>query len=315
MEGIHIISPGFLTTVQDLGRFGYQQFGMSPSGAMDPFSLQLANILVGNARDEACFEMTFVGPEIEFSKQAVIALAGAEMNAEINGTPLSLHQSLKLEPGDVLRFGALKKGCRCYLAIRGGIHVEPVLGSKSTYLKAKIGGVNGRALKQGDSLALGAKVSTNPIYKKMLVETCQIRDVNTIHILPGPEANHLSQNGIRTFLTGMYQISAAADRMGYRLDGFPLERKENTEIISSGISLGTIQLPADGKPIILMADRQTTGGYPRIANVILADIPLLAQLKPGDKIRFKEVTMEIAAEKLKKQQQILEKVRAIRLKA
>jgi antagonist of KipI len=290
MSAIIIKSAGLLTTVQDCGRYGYQRFGMSVAGAMDVFSLQLANILVGNRYNDACFETTLIGPEIEFT-----STRGADMSPCINGKAISLYKTIEVRPGDQLSFEALRSGCRSYIAFAGGIQVPKVMGSSSTYLRAKVGGFEGRPVKVGDVLNLGpipAKIQIKEI-KKALIPNYNL--TQTIRIIPGPEVNHFGIDGITNFLTSEFAVTDQSDRMGFRLSGPKIEHQtERADIISAGISFGTIQVPGNGQPIILMADRQTTGGYSRIANVISVDFTLLAQLKPGDIINFSEVKLDIA---------------------
>jgi len=290
MAKIRIIKAGLQTTVQDNGRWGFQQYGMPVAGAMDINSLHLANKLVNNDLNEACLEATIDGPTIEFEAETYISICGANMQAQINTTSVEMYKTLYVKQGDILSFKGLIRGCRVYIAFAGGIRVPKVMGSKSTYLRGKLGGFNGRELKSGDEIEIGTnnineiKVATNdeiPVFK----------DSFTARIIAGPEAEYFSLKGLETFLYAEYTLSQQCDRMGYRLAGEKIEHKSKVEIISSGIAFGTIQVPSHGEPIIMMADRQTTGGYPRIACVISEDLPYLAQLKPGDKLRFKEVKL------------------------
>jgi antagonist of KipI len=297
MPGIIIESPGLLTTVQDQGRFGYQRYGMPVSGAMDTFSLHLANALVGNKANEACLETTFTGPEIVFKDPGVIAITGADMNPIKNGKPVLLYKTIEVNRGDRLSFTGLRNGCRSYIAFAGGINVPVVMGSRSTYLRGKIGGHEGRSLKAGDELILGeatGKVKLKEIPREKIP---RYRSSQTIQIIPGPEVRRFELEGIRHFLTCEYKVTDQSDRMGYRLFGREIEQLlAKADIISAGVTFGTVQIPGNGQPIILMADRQTTGGYTRIANAISFDLTLLAQLKPGDRIRFREISLEKAQE-------------------
>ena len=305
MSVIIIESAGLLTTVQDSGRYGYQRYGMPVAGAMDTFSLQLANMLVGNQHDDACLETTLTGPEIIFVKPGVIAITGADMSPCKNGKPIPLYKTIEVKSGDRLSFKKLKNGCRSYIAFAGGINVPLVMGSRSTYLRAKIGGFEGRALKAGDELPLGetaGKIRIKEIPKEMIP---RYQSTQTIQIIPGPEVKRFKLDGIRHFLTSEYMVTDQSDRMGYRLSGNEImQQSGNADIISAGISPGTIQIPGNGQPIILMADRQTTGGYARIANVISVDLTLIAQLKPGDRIRFREISLEKAQELFKARKKI-----------
>jgi antagonist of KipI len=295
MASIIIQSAGMLTTVQDQGRFGYQRYGMPVSGAMDIFSYKLANLLVGNNAQEACLETTITGPEILFTDKGAVAICGADMEPLKNGMPVSMNKTIEIKSGDRLSFRGLKSGCRCYIAFAGGINVPTVMGSRSTYLRAKIGGPGGRALKAGDELPLGVsekRIRILEIPGKLLLP---YKSSQTVRICPGPEINRFGPEGIQQLLTSEYVVTDRSDRMGYRLAGNLIKHKSLTaDIISAGISAGTIQIPGDGQPVILMADRQTTGGYSRIANVISADLTLVAQMIPGNHIRFSEISIEEA---------------------
>jgi len=297
MRVIIIESAGLLTTIQDNGRFGYQRYGMPVSGAMDTFSLHLANALVGNKRDEACLETTLTGPDIVFKDSGAIAVTGADMNPFINGIPVLQYRTIEVKSGDRLSFGGLKNGFRSYIAFAGGIKVPVVMGSRSTYLRANLGGYDGRALKAGDELPLG-DVTGKIIMKEISREKIpHYRSSQTVQIIPGPEVKLFELEGIRNFLTSEYKVTDQSDRMGYRLLGREIGHlSAKADIISAGVSFGTIQIPGNGQPIILMADRQTTGGYTRIANIVSVDLTLLAQLKPGDRIRFREISLENAQE-------------------
>jgi antagonist of KipI len=296
MEGITILKPGLLTTIQDKGRIGYQQFGMPVAGAMDELSMRLANILVGNDEFEACIEATMLGPEIQFDREAVIAVTGGAVTPKINGTDTVMWRSLKINKGDILSFGALRSGCRYYIAAAGGFSVPEVMGSKSTYIRGGIGGYEGRALKKGDKISLSG-LSTNSSLIGRTIPQSEILSYckeYTIRVILGPQEDHFTKESVDTFLSSEYSITKDADRMGYRLSGPKLEHTNGADIISDGIALGAIQVPGHGMPIIMMADRQTTGGYPKIATVISTDINILGQAKPGDKLRFMAVSIEEA---------------------
>jgi len=309
MATVIVHTAGLLTTVQDRGRYGYQRYGMPVSGAMDVFSLELANLLVGNDPGDACLEATISGPELEFTGETWIAITGADMDPHLNSQGIHMNTAINVRPGDRLVFRGLRSGCRSYIAFAGGIAVPPVMGSRSTYLRAGIGGFQGRALMPGDELPLGELESLSPpgrlsngsaIRKPRLKKLPEVlipeyKHEQTIRIISGPEAHYFEIQGLRSFLSTEYTVTAQSDRMGYRLSGEPIKHKGGmTNIISAGISLGTVQVPGDGQPIILMADCQTSGGYARIANVIAADLTLIAQMRPADKIRFKETTLDIA---------------------
>lgn len=291
MSKISVIKPGLLTTVQDLGRLGFQQYGMPVSGAMDTKSLKLANLLVGNNKGEAVLEATLTGPVIEFEADSYIAVCGANMQPKINNTPVEMYRTTPVKAGDKLSFSNLINGFRTYIAFAGGIEVPIVMNSKSTYLPAKIGGFKGRQIMANDVLEIGEKnkdINIKHVPQNLIPE---FKESITARVIAGPENYYFSIKGIETFIGSEFELSDQCDRMGYRLTGHKIEHKIAADIISSGVTFGTIQIPAHGNPIILMADRQTTGGYPRIANVISDDLPYLAQLKPGDKIRFKEAKL------------------------
>jgi antagonist of KipI len=299
MPSVIIHSAGLLTTVQDAGRYGYQRYGMPVSGAMDIFSYEVANLLVGNDPGAACLEATIAGPEIVFTDETYVAVTGADMGPYINGKSIQLNTAVIVKQGDKLGFTGLKNGCRSYIAFAGGIDFPLVMGSRSTYLRACIGGLEGRALRDGDELPLGeakGKIRISSIPGNLIPE---YKHSQIIRIVSGPEAQCFETEGLRNFLTTEYQVTAQSDRMGYRLSGEMIIHKEGKSgIISAGISAGTVQVPGNGQPIVLMADRQTSGGYSRIANVITVDLTLLAQMKPGDTLRFKELTLDRARQLL-----------------
>lgn len=308
MAQIKVIQPGLLTTLQDAGRSKYQHLGMPVAGAMDLYALQLANYLVDNPRYEACLEMTIFGSILEFQTDTRIAITGGFPQISVNGQKKKSYRTLKIKSGDVLEIGQVEMGARCYLAVAGGFDVPVVMGSKSTYLNGKIGGFEGRPLGAEDILPifdLDRKIKKRKIKKQHIPlweEETEIRFVS------GPEKDKLNMEGIKTFLTTPYTVSSSSDRMGFRLNGEPLKHTdENIDIISSAIMFGTIQVPKYGLPIIMMADHQTTGGYARVANVISADFHKLAQLKPGDKIYFKEVDLAMAHKVLKYHNDVIDK--------
>ena len=297
MSEIVLHSPGFLTTVQDTGRYGYQRYGMPVSGAMDVFSLQLANALAGNNINAACLESTLNGPEILFTTSGIIAVTGADMSPCKNGFPFPMNRTIPVKKGDVLSFGDLITGCRSYIAFGGGIEVPSVMGSRSTYMRSKTGGIDGRPLLAGDRLRIGEALSS-PLRKHFSAEELpQYKPEQEIRIVRGPEADMFDPESLGRLLNSDYTVTANSDRMGYRLSGPALKTiTGKADLISAGISFGTIQVPGDGQPVILMADRPTTGGYNRIACVAGVDLTLVAQMKPGDRIRFREVTLKEASD-------------------
>jgi antagonist of KipI len=306
-----VIKPGLFTTFQDLGRTGYQQYGMVVAGAMDEYALQIANLLVGNARNEAALEITMIGPMLRALEDTVIAICGGNLSLTVNGESAPMWKSFLVKKGDVLAFGRPIEGARAYMSVAGGFDIPVVMGSKSTYLKAKIGGLDGRAL-QIDDVLYGMETTRAtagralhfeeiPTYKKEI----------TVRVCLGPHHHAFSESSIETFFSSIYEVTPQSDRMGYRLKGPALEHIETADIISEAIPLGGIQVPANGEPIILMADRQTTGGYTRIATVISIDIPLLAQALPGCSVRFIAVSVEEAQRLYRERERflrVLEKV-------
>ncbi len=297
MGQIKIVNAGLMTTVQDLGRYGYQQYGMSVSGAMDHAAAMQANILVGNDDGEGLLEVTIMGPAIEFLSPAVFAVTGGDLQPTINGDSVQLNKSISANAGDRLAFKGLKKGCRSYVAFAGGIDVPVVMGSKSTFIKANLGGFEGRALKPGDILSIGnPKAFMSDLAGRCLNEDFYDygSDIIELRVVLGPQDDAFTSEGIETLFSSIYTASNNCDRMGYTLEGDKIQHKEGADIISDGISMGAIQVPSKGNPIIMMADRQTTGGYTKIGNVITVDLPKIAQAKPGDKIKFKKTTIEEA---------------------
>lgn len=310
MSSITIINPGLLTTIQDFGRIGYQQYGVPVAGAMDRFSLQLANILVGNDRYEAALEITMMGSTIEFNIDLAITITGVDLFPTVNGKKVEMYKTIYVNKGDVLKFSSIKNGCRAYLAVAGGFKVPEVMGSKSTYLRGKIGGLEGRKLKKGDVLSVNIDGNCKYFGVRKIPEHLipEYKNEVTVRVILGPEQEYFTEEGIDTFLSSEYILTNKCDRMGYRLEGPKIEHKEGADIISTGMNFGAIQVPGHGQPIIMMADRQTTGGYTKIANVITVDIPYLAQLKPGDKVRFKKVTIQEAHNLIKQQEDELLKL-------
>lgn len=294
MTSVRVVKPGLLTTLQDAGRFGYQDRGISPSGVMDHLAMKHANLLVGNAPGEVVMEMTLMSGTFAFEGDALIALAGAEMDFKINDRPVERYRTLYLNAGDVLSGGFASAGARAYLAIRGGFAVPEVLGSKSTFLRAAIGGFEGRAIRQGD--ALGIHRLHDWIQERVLPADLiePIYSDRKVRFVLGDEADAFTKEGQRTFLTSVYTVGNDSDRMGYRLSGAKIQHVSTGDILSGPIQFGSIQVPGNGQPIIMMADRQTTGGYTKIGQVIQMDLPYLAQRKPGDRVAFEVIRPEEA---------------------
>ncbi len=319
---LRIVRPGLLTTVQDRGRHGLQHIGVAPCGAMDPVALELANGLVGNRADAAALEITLLGPEIAFESDALVALCGAEMDARLGGmpmpaggAPMPANRPVFVEKGTLLSTRRATLGSRAYLAVAGGIALPPVLGSRSTYLPAKFGGLEGRQLRAGDILpliqdssALAFKRYKNLNLKKETREgvrtvgwsapalTLPVREPIVIHAMEGRHHALFDAAARRAFFEAIWKVTPDSNRMGFRLAGPVLARTQVGEILSEPACLGTVQVPANGLPIALMADHQTTGGYPKIAEIAAADVPRLAQLAPGGTVQFARCTLEQAGE-------------------
>jgi len=312
MGKININKPGLLTLIQDSGRYGYQQYGVPVSGVMDRFSYKIANLLVSNKEDEAVLEVTILGPEIEFLDDSLIAITGGDLSPDINGEPILMWESIYVKKGDILSFKRPKTGCRSYISFYDGINVKKVMGSRSTYVKAKIGGLNGTALKTGDVLNIGnlKKDKMSISYKK--VQDKYIPKYNReieVRVILGPQEDYFTSQGIEKFLNTPYKVTNECDRMGYRLEGEVIKHTNGADIISDGINFGAIQVPSHGNPIIMMADRQTAGGYTKIANVISVDLCKVAQSKPGDTIKFKKVTVQQAQKLLREEKELIEKIK------
>lgn len=312
MAFMNVINPGMYTTLQDLGRTGYQQYGMPLSGSMDAFAHRVANLLVDNAVDEAVLEMTILGGTFEFEQEAVIAITGADMNPMLNGeTVVGMWRTLMIRKGDRLQFGASRSGCRCYLAVAGGVDIPKVLGSKSTYVRGHLGGFEGRPLKKGDTLPLNTLPSEAWHLKGRFVKAACIPAYDSdleLRVILGPQDDAFTRQGIADFFSATYKVSNEFDRMGYRLEGKKVEHLESADIISDGIVKGAVQIPGHGNPIIMLADCQTTGGYTKIAHVISTDLPKIAQAKAGDQIRFKAVDIQEAHEILRQQEVMLKEI-------
>ena len=286
---ILVLQPGWFTTVQDTGRFGYQQYGVSASGAMDRRSYIVANRLVGNRDGEAALELTLKGPELLFENDSVIALTGADLTPLVDGKAVPVWTSMLVHAGGRLTFGARRAGGRSYLAIAGGIDVPMVMGSRSTHIASQIGGVKGRVLAAGDMLVCRTPSSRqHQMINRLLPE--QLRPVyspvTTIRILRGPQQSSFLDQALEVLTSNSYRLSSQSDRMGYRLEGPRLVHAGVKQWISDGTAMGALQVPPDERPILLMADRQPTGGYPKIGVVISADLHLVGQLMPGDTMNF-----------------------------
>lgn len=314
-----IEKPGLLTTIQDLGRTGYKQYGIIASGAMDQTAHRIANMLVLNPEETETVEITMGGPVIRFQEKAVIAMTGGHFSPAVNGQPVKMYRPLLVDDGDVLSFGHPKNGLRCYLAVHGGFSIENVMHSKSTYLRAGIGGYKGRALEKGDEIQLKAAKPirwTGPM--KWSAESFRLHDGGTrknVRVLPGLDYDAFTEESRAALIKKEFIVKPESDRMGYRLEGERLSLKKQTEFISEAVSFGTIQVPADGQPIILMADSQTLGGYAKIAQVATVDQAVVAQAKPGDRLTFEMISLKEAQRLLLEQERELKILkRAIQMK-
>ncbi len=302
---IRVLRPGLLMTVQDLGRHGHQHVGLCPGGAMDPISLMLANALVGNEAGAAALEITVLGPDLEFKRETLVALMGAEFEAD-----LPLNRPVLVARNSPISISRAARGARGYLAVAGGIALPEVLGSRSTYLPGAFGGLEGRVLKRGDVLPLAenAEQLSRERYEQLKNKrgasvrwsvppfTVPDREPIVLHAIDGEHFADFDANMQRVFYDTVWRVTPDSNRMGYRLAGPPLARAKTDEILSGPTTLGSVQVPANGVPIALMADHQTTGGYPRIAEIASADVPRLAQIAPGGTVHFARCGLDMAAE-------------------
>jgi antagonist of KipI len=307
---------GFLTSVQDPGRTGFRQFGVSTSGALDSFALRVANLLVGNDEGAAGLEITLGGLQLRFEDERIVAWCGGEFDVQIGSRALPAGHVAHLQAGDELKFGRAQIGCRCWLAISGGIDVPVVLGSRSTDLRASFGGLEGRALRDGEVVLLGPPPGSSP------PATGEISSWTAPHDWVSPASRHPSLRFVRAvdwsrfddvtiqrFTNHEFSVSPDSDRMGVRLDGSELKREDETDLISEAVAPGTIQVPPSGKPILLLGDCQTIGGYPKLAHVITVDLGIAAQLRAGDGVRFSEVSLQDAHRLLVERERDLERFR------
>ena len=295
MTGFEVLAPGLLTSVQDQGRYGRQRVGMSPAGAMDSHSLALANLLAGNPIGAGGLECTFLGPTLRFEVPNTIALTGADMSPTLDGAPLPMGQAVAVAAGSVLQLRGAKNGCRSYIAFHGGLDLPLLDGSQSTLLRSGIGGFEGRKLAAGDRIGF---LSPDPCLPNLplrrLSRPQHFEKEITVRVVPGPQDDRFTRAGLDTFFGSAFKVSARCDRMASRLEGPRVEHLTDANIPSDGIPLGAVQIPGDGQPIIMMSEHQGSGGYTKIATLISADIPLVAQCPPGGSIRFAPVSVEQA---------------------
>ena len=304
MRQLIVIRPGMLTTIQDLGRWGRQASGVPVAGPMDMYSHILANRLVGNDDGAAALEVTLIGPELAAESDVVCAVTGAAFTVTVDDVPVPLHEAFIMRPGSRLRFGRRAAGARATLAVAGGIAVEPQGGSRATSLIGRMGPFGGRPLAAGDVLPLGSAGNGNvrPSGPPLDVPAGGAK----LRAVRGPHESMFTAAGYETLFGGRFLVTSNSNRMGYRLEGPPLQHADKADILSDATPIGSIQVPASGQPILLMADRQTTGGYPRIATVATADLPLAGQLAPGDWIEFAPCSREDAIAALRRMHARLE---------
>ncbi len=314
-DALRVLSPGLWTTVQDLGRPGYQRFGVPVGGALDSFALEAANRLVGNEPGAAGLELTWLGPHLLVLADTLIAVTGAEMPIEINGRTAPSWQALTVRKGDEIRFFPPRRGCRADLAMRGGIAVPPVMGSRATYVRGGVGGLQGRPLRQGDVLAAYRSVDDAPSDMRArdglrLPEGLRRFGLpQPVRIVAGPQADAFSSLAMRRLVGASFWVSSQSDRMGCRLAGPRLPyRDAATHHLTDGNAPGSIQVPGDGRPIVLLADRQTSGGYPKIATVISADLDFLAQAWAGERVTFRLVDVAEAHRLRRQRRELLDAV-------
>lgn len=311
---IQVISPGLMTTIQDNGRTGYQKHGIIASGVMDRYSFRIANILLDNNENEAVLEITFMGPTLAFQTDTLIAITGGDLSPTINGEAVPMWRPVLVEKDSVLSFGMMKAGARAYIAVAGGFDIPVVMGSKSTYMRAGLGGFKGRALMKEDVVPiLQTKEQLDKFKTQLNREAEQGSFVTTawffasthipsigeniaVRVTRGNQMQHFTDESIQDFFSKPYTVTPESDRMGYRLAGEAVKLTAPLEMISEAVSFGTIQAPPDGKPIILLADRQTAGGYPKFAQVTIVDLAVIAQICPGQTIQFIEVSLKEAEE-------------------
>jgi antagonist of KipI len=305
MSALLVEAPGLLTTAQDLGRDGFGPMGVSASGAADAISLRIGNRLVGNPEGAAALEMTLLGGAFRFDRAAVIAVTGADFGPSLDGVALPMWTSIEIREGQTVKFGPSRSGARAYLCVQGGIAVELFLGSASTHVLSGLGGIEGRALRKGDRVEVDA---ANSLFRKRSLSAKaleSLRPRKVIRVTDGPQSDWFAESLWKTLRGNAFRVSEQSNRMGIRLEGPPIRLDTSREMITEGVSLGTIQVTPSGQPIILFVEQQTTGGYPKIANVISADLHSLGQLRPRDEIRFERVEMNEARALLIQQEALL----------
>jgi antagonist of KipI len=309
------VRAGFLTSVQDVGRTGFREFGVSLGGALDSFALRVANLLVGNDEGAAGLEITLGGLQLRFNDQRIVAWCGGEFDVHLGSTPLPAGHTALLPAGEALKFGRPQIGCRCWLAVSGGIDVPLVLGSRSTDLRANFGGLEGRTLRDGDAIPLGPRPGSPTPATGISPWTAQHDWVSPakrdpiLRFVPGCDWDRFDASTLQRLTSEEFTVSPDSDRMGVRFDSPELKREDNVDLTSEAVAPGTIQVPPSGKPILLLGDCQTIGGYPKIAHVITVDLGIAAQLRAGDHVRFSEVSLSDAHRLLLERERELERFR------
>jgi antagonist of KipI len=305
MTVLTVVRPGLLTTVQDGGRWGYQDRGVPVAGPMDPVAHRVANALVGNARDAATLEVTLTGPEVECTGSCTMAVAGAAFEVTVDGLAVPTQERLEVPAGARVRFARRLKGCRAYMSVAGGIDVPLVLGSRATHLLSRMGGLSGRPLRAGDRLPVGPEGGHGGVRRTLVGLADGGTSPARLRVVLGPQADWFAPDAIERLTSSVFRVASESDRTGFRLSGPVLEYARPRDLISEATPIGSLQVPASGQPILLMADRQTAGGYPKIATVVSADLPVAGQLAPGDVLRFELCSMEAAMAALAAQERRL----------
>ena len=304
---IRVLDSGLLTTVQDLGRYGYSHLGISPGGAADNLAMRIANLLVGDAENAATLEMTLVGATLEFDEESIVALGGGKCDCRINGDTAPMWQAMRVPARGILTCAAMTTGARLYLAVQGGLDVQPIMGSTSTNMAGHFGGFEGRSLRKGD--VLGVRKGANsrvPTLKPGAVDDLYSR--GPLRVTRGAQHDWFGPEAFGKLLSCPYTVSEQSNRSGLRLQGEPISPRVRSQLLTEGVSLGAIQVPQDEQPIILFVDQQTTGGYPKIANVISADLYRVGQLRPREQVRFIEVAIPEAIRLLREQEERLKQI-------
>jgi len=309
---ITVLRPGLLTTVQDAGRPGHRAFGLPAAGAMDPLAYRLANLLAGAEPGAAALEMTLQGGTFRFERDAYVGVCGADMQGTLDGVPFGACAGFPVPAGGVLRFGGTRSGVRAYLSVRGGIDVPVVLGSRSTYARAGIGGFAGRALLAGDALPVGRSPAADGEARSLPPSLVPpVGGEVRLRALPGPQDDLFSAIGRGMFFGSEYRVTNQNDRMGYQLEGAAVQHSQGPDIVSDALVPGSVQVPGRGMPIVMTADAQTTGGYAKIATVIGPDLRRLGQARTGDVVRFESCTQEEALEALRAERRVLEEAQLL----